>query len=61
MNLRLEFESPLESQETSLEEFIASNEALDAEDLSVLTGLRIGESYAIGGGAAAEFTVRRVA
>ncbi len=43
----------------TLESFLKLNDNLDPADVSALRGLKPGESCTIGGGAAAEFTVKR--
>jgi hypothetical protein len=61
MMIRIEITSDAGVSETTLEEFLLANDALDAADVSVLAGLRVGDEHVLGGGAAPAFTVRRVA
>jgi len=44
----------------SLDEFLADNESLDAETVRTIRDLAPGETYADGGGAAPEWSIRRV-
>lgn len=45
----------------TLEDFLSNNEGLDDTEKDQVTNLKVGESYLLGGGAAAEFTIRRIA
>ncbi len=50
-----------EGEQFSLDEFLAANEEMEPEDLAAVQDLRVGELYAAGGGAWAEWSVTRIA
>ena len=47
------------TSETTLTDFIEAND-FDEDTIEALVALRIGETYSEGGGAAAEWTIKRV-
>lgn len=59
MTLRIEVDG--ETVESTLEDFLAVNETIHDDEASQIRALGVGQVYAAGGGAAAEWSVTRVA
>lgn len=50
-----------EPEDFTLDSFLENNEGLDEHEKQKVADLNVGQTYLLGGGAAAEFVIRRVA
>lgn len=61
MNQQYVLDDDPDTEAFTLEDFLSNNEGLDDAEKEHVTNLKVGEEYLLGGGAAAEFMIRRIA